>query len=63
MSQEDNEEQLGSSGQKGPVSYFAEFCREEKERRMESEADFDEEWYDMVVDLVAERLEELEVEE
>lgn len=63
MSNEDNEEHLGSSGLQGPVSYFAEYCEEEKQRRLDSDDDYDEEYFDQLVDLVMHRLKALEVDE
>jgi hypothetical protein len=61
MSKENINMPLGVSGLKGPARDFADFCEEEKQRRLSAGEDFDEKRFDQVVDLVMVKLKALEV--
>ena len=60
MSYHGDEKPLGASGLKGPTQDFAEFCAQEKQRRIRSGEDFDQVRYDQVVALVMKKLQALE---
>jgi hypothetical protein len=62
MSHADNDKPLGTSGLKGPTQDFAEFCEQERQRRIRSGEAFDQMRYDQVVKLVMDKLQALEAE-
>lgn len=51
---------LGASGLKGPTQDFADFCAQEKQRRIRAGEPFDPARYDRVVALVLSKLQALE---
>ena len=56
MAKSEQEKLLGSSGLKGPTQYFAEFCEEERERRIRAGTGFDAARYEAIVELVMGKL-------
>ena len=52
-----------SADLKGPARDFADYCRAEKDRRMNSDTSFDVELFDEAVELVLRKLGALELEE
>jgi hypothetical protein len=57
---EANQPPLDSDDLQGTASEFLEFCEEERDRRRDSGAAFDEELYQEAVDMVLRRLRNLE---
>jgi hypothetical protein len=60
MALSEQEKLLGSSGLKGPIQYFAEFCAEERVRRIRAGEAFDSARFEAVVELVMTKLRSLD---
>ena len=63
MSEENNDTPLGASGLKGPTHDFADYCEQERQRRINSGEPFDRDRLDQAIELVMGKLKALEVEE
>lgn len=63
MATSEQKKLLGSSGLQGPTQYFAEFCIEERARRIRAGEAFDAARYEAVVELVMAKLRGLDEDE